>query len=177
MKSKLIFAFAVVAAFASVLLSGCGKDSSTATCYDFSTTSDTGQHVVYAGETVLPLSKIHDSLYASVSGTTVTIHSQALDRNLIGHIDASDCNKIVMDSVIFNTGDTLRIATTLPGLGGFVKISDVHAGGEGTIDADGVITTRINVVSGHTNITSPFDLTNITPALALNLRGTFIKYP
>lgn len=177
MKSKLLFSFAVVAAFAVVMFSGCSKSSDTNTndgCFDFATASDTGQHTVYAGSVALPLSKIHDSLYANVSGTTVTVHTQALDRNLVGHINSSDCNQIDLDSVIFGDLDTLRIPTTLPGLGGFVKIWGVRAGGTGKIDANGVLSTQINVVNGHTNINAPIDLTNISPSLGLNLKGTFI---
>ncbi|MDB5226113.1 MAG: hypothetical protein JWN78_306 [Bacteroidota bacterium] len=178
MKSKLLFSFAVVAAFAVVMFSGCSKSSTTNNnnngCFDFATASDTGQHTVYAGTVALPLSKIHDSLTAAVSGTTVTIHTQALNRNLTGTINASDCNQIDLDSIIFGVNDSLLIPTTLSGLGGFVRIKNVRAGGTGKIDANGVITTKINVVSGTTNISTPIDLTNITPAIGLNLQGTFI---
>lgn len=138
--------------------------------------TDTGQHTVYAGSVALPLSKIHDVLNPSLSGSSITIHSTALNMNLHGTQNSGDCNNYQLDSIIFVMGDTLRIATTLPGLGGFVKISDVRAGGTATFNSNG-FNTQINIVSGHTNIASPIDLTTISPSLGLNLKGIFIKYP
>ena len=68
--------------------------------------------------------------------------------------------------------DTLVInSTTL----GRVTIYDIRAGGTGSITSTGV-TTKITIAKGHTNITSPINLTNLN-GLGLNLQGTFLKLP
>ncbi len=151
MKFKLlIFSFiAMVIASFSV---GCGKSDSVNECTDFPR-NDTGAHAVYING-IPPGLNIHDSLQSSQSGLTLTITSLALGRNLIGHQDSIDCNKIAMDSLIIGDGptDTLKIPTTsLPIPGGFVKIWNVRAGGTGTVTPTGV-TTSIKIKRGETNI-------------------------
>lgn len=171
MKSKLLFAFAVVAAFAAVIVSGCSKSSSTTTtgCYSIDGVTDTGAHKIYIGSLAAPLDPISDTLTATVSGSTATIYSNALKRNLTGTVN---CNAVTLDSVIFAPGDTLVInSTTL----GRVTIFNIRAGGTGTITSTGV-TTKITIVKGNTNITSPINLTNLN-GLGLNLQGTFLKLP
>ncbi len=171
MKSKLLFGFAVVAAFAAVLVSGCSSSDSTPTnnCISINGNIDTGFHTVYANTLALPLSGIEDTLTATVSGSSATVVSNALGFSLTGTVN---CNSVALDSVIFGPNDTLRVASQL--VAGGVKIWNVRAGGTATITSTGV-STVINVVKGNTNISSPIDLTNITPSLGLNLKGNFKK--
>lgn len=171
MKKSIFLTFVLAAGFAATFLTGCGDDSAVSGCIDV-TGTDTGSHKVYIGSIAAPLSPIQDTLTASVSGSNVTIESKALGRDLTGTIDASDCNKVNLDSVIFVPGDTLFINSTTLGL---VKIWGIRGGGSGTINSAGV-NTSITISKGATNITSPINLTNLN-GLGLNLKGTFKKIP
>lgn len=176
MKKSIFLTFVLAVGFAATFLTtSCGDDAATADCYSFAVT-DTGGHSVWLGPVKAPLNLIHDSLVGTVSGSTVTISSQALGRDLTGTIDASDCNKVTLDSVRFPVGDTLKIATTLPIPGGFVKIWGIRAGGSGTINSSGAVSTSIKIASGNTNLTAPLDLSTITPGMKLELKGSFIKF-
>ncbi|MCB0507087.1 MAG: hypothetical protein R2739_08020 [Chitinophagales bacterium] len=174
MKKTLFIVFAIAAGFVATTLSGCSDDGTKVDGCNEVAGLDTGGHLVYIGDLNPGLDAIRDSLTASVSGSNVTIHSTALGRTLTGTIDASDCNKINLDSVIFQPGDTLSIVTSsLPVPGGVVKIWGIRGDGTGTITSTGS-TTRIDIKEGHTNISSPLDLTNLKN-LGLNLRGTFLN--
>lgn len=175
MKKSILLSFVFAAIVSTTLLTGCGKDSTpTNTCYSFAIT-DTGAHKIYLGAIPAPLSPIHDSLVGSVVGNKVTISSSALGRNITGTINSSDCNKIDLDPIIFAATDSLKIETSLPGLGGFVIIKNIRATGSGTINSTGGVTTVINISQGNTNVTTPINLTNLA-GLNLNLKGSFIKF-
>lgn len=184
MKFKLlIFSFiAMVIASFSV---GCGK---TETGSDCSLTaginiSDTGAHDIYANDiklqTILAdLKPIRDSLSVKVIGDSVSIFSKVLNIYMPGKIDPTDCNKVILDSVIID-GAALAFETELAGIDS-VRISNVKAGGSGTLTATGA-TTRINIIKANTNILigAPGgfgDLQNIE-GKGINLRGTFLKIP
>lgn len=177
MKKSILLTFVLAAAISATLLTGCGKDSATnntSNCTSFAV-KDTGAHKIYLGSLPAPLSPIHDSLVGSVDGNKVTISSSALGRNITGTINSTDCNKVDLDPIIFAADDSLKIATSLPGLGGFVIIKNIQATGSGTINSAGEVTTIINISKGSTNITSPINLTNLA-GLGLNLKGSFIKF-
>jgi hypothetical protein len=169
MKKTLLFAFVLAAGFVATFMSGCTSESGP-TCHSINGL-DTGAHKIYIDALAAPLSPIGDSITASVSGDDVSIHSTALGRTLTGKINASDCNTIDLDSIIFVPGDTLSIPS--PALGMTVKIWDIRADGVGTVTANGS-TTRINIAKGKTNISTPINLTNLA-GLKLNLRGTFLN--
>ncbi|MCC6517161.1 MAG: hypothetical protein IT275_12500 [Chitinophagales bacterium] len=171
MKKTILFTFVFAAFFAATFMTSCSNTSGP-TCHSVAG-SDTGAHSIYMDALHIGLlAPIRDSLHASVSGSDVTISSSALGRNITGKISASDCNAIVLDSVIFLPGDTVSIPSAIAP-GGMVKIYDVRAGGSGTITATGA-TTKISVAKGKTNISSPIDIRNID-GMKLNLRGTFLK--
>lgn len=174
MKKSILLTFVFAAFVVATFLTGCGKTSSP-TCYTV-TGRDTGVHVIYLnGVTNAALPQIRDTLDAVVvSGNTVSIASKALGQTITGKIDASDCNKIILDSLILT--NTLKFPTTsLPGVD-TVRISNVRAGGTGTITASGA-TTVINIAKGNTNIIiGPFNLTNLA-GLGFSLRGSFLRLP
>lgn len=174
MKKSILLTFVLAAAFVATFLTGCGSDPAP-TCYTVSG-RDTGVHVIYLnGVTNAALPQIRDTLDAVViSGDSVVIASKALGQSITGKIDPNDCNKIILDSLILT--NTLKFPTTsLPGLD-TVRISNVRAGGTGTITAAGA-TTVINIAKGNTNIIiGPFNLTNLA-GLGFSLRGNFLKLP
>lgn len=139
------------------------------TCYSINGKTDTGAHKIYIGSLLAPLDPIRDTLSATVSGSTATIHSRTLNRNLTGTVD---CNSLTLDSLIFAPGDTLVINSSSLGR---VKMYNIRAGGTGTITSTG-LSTKITIVKGNTNITSPINLTNLN-GLGLNLQGTFLHLP
>jgi hypothetical protein len=177
MKKSILFTFVLAAGFVATFLTGCGDDTKSG-CNE-GNGRDTGAHTVFINElntTALGLTPIQDTLDVVKSGTTYTIASKALGRSLTGKEDPANCNNILLDSVIFDLTDTLRIPTsTLPIPGGVVKIWGIRGGGSGTVTATGS-TTRINIVAGKTNISEPIDLTNLN-GLKLNLRGNFLNLP
>ncbi len=177
MKKSILLTFVLAAGFAATFLTSC-TEKTDGDCNQ-ANGRDTGAHIVFINElntSSLGLTPIQDTLDATVTGSTVSITSTALGRTLTGTIDPSDCNKILLDSVIFSEGDTLKIPTaTLPIPGGIVKIWGIRGGGTGTVTPTGS-TTRINIVAGKTNISAPIDLTNLNN-LKLNLRGTFLNLP
>lgn len=175
MKKSILLMFVMAAGFVATFLTGCGDGGEGPTCYSIAG-RDTGAHIVFIDALNPGLTPISDTLDAVVTGSEVEISSKALGRTLTGTISASDCNSIVLDSVIFVEGDTLKIASsTLPVPGGVVKIWNIRGGGTGTVTSTGA-TTRINIAKGNTNITDPINLSNLS-GLKLNLRGTFKKLP
>jgi hypothetical protein len=181
MKFKLlIFSFiAMVIASFSV---GCGKSDSSANCFDVVAT-DTGAHSIFLGSGDLSsagLEPIRDCLVVSkVNTDSIRIYSKVLDTTITGKIDPTDCNRIILDSLII-TGNALSFATTSTVLGiDTVKISKVRAGGYGEITATGA-KTYITIAKGTTNITTPINLTdlgNLLGGAKIGLRGTFLKIP
>lgn len=171
MKRNFVLSFVLAAMFAATFMTSCNSDKKGPTCYSVAGT-DTGAHAIFLGTINPGLAPIRDTLVASVSGSNVTIHSAAMGRNLTGTINASDCNKIDLDSVIFGPLDSLKIPSTIVP-SGYVVIKNIRAGGTGMITATGA-TTQINIAKGNTNITSPVNLTNLN-GLGLNLKGTFLK--
>ena len=174
MKKTLLFAFVLAAGFVATFMSGCTSESGP-TCHSINGL-DTGKHVVYLGNLPLDLISIGDSLDVSVNGTNITISSKALGQSLPGKVDPTDCNKIILDTIFIGSGasDTIKIPTTLPGIGGFVKIWSVEATGYGIVTPTGS-TTRINIKKGRTNVKiGEIDITNIDNR-DLNLRGTFLN--
>lgn len=174
MKKSILFTFVFAAVISVTLFTGCGKDAPVADCYSFNVV-DTGAHKVYIGSLLAPLDPIHDSLVGTVNGSTVTISSVALGRNITGKISESDCNRVDLDPIVFGPNDSLEVATSLPIPGGFVVIKNIEATGFGTINSSGAVSTTINISKGNTNITSPINLTNLA-GLGLILKGSFIKF-
>jgi hypothetical protein len=180
---KTLFLTSVLAAFsvATFFTTGCSeKKTNGPTCNTVAGT-DTGAHVIYiGGNTNDLLPKVQDSIIAvSVTKDSVTITSKALgNKMLTGKLDPNDCNKILLDSLYVGSGpsDTIKIPTTLPLPGGYVKIWNVRAGGTGTLTANGA-TTVLNIAKGKTNIVvGPLDFTTIPMSLGqLSLRGTFLR--
>ncbi len=169
---KTLLLTAIVAFFAATFLTtSCTDSKKGPTCYSVAG-RDTGAHTVFIDALNPGLAPIRDTLDATVTGSAVSIHSTALGRTLTGKISSDDCNTILLDSIAFTTGDTLRIPSTLVP-SGMVKIWGIVGTGTGTITSTGA-TTKINISKGNTNITSPINLTNLA-GLKLNLRGTFLK--
>jgi hypothetical protein len=172
MKIKLLI-FSFVALIIASFSVGCGEDAVDG-CVDLNGRRDTGAHVVWLGAINPGLTPINDTLDATASGDELRIASKALGRILTASVDPADCNKILFDSVIFATDDTLRIeSSTLPVPGGIVKIWNIRGGGSGTVTETGV-TTSIKIAKGNTNITAPVNLSNLA-GLNLELKGKFLK--
>lgn len=173
MKFKLlIFSFiAIVIASFSV---GCGTDGPT--CFSINNVRDTGVHKIYLnGVTNDILPKINDTLDAVViDGDSVRITSKALGQTITGKLDPLDCNRIILDSVIIprlafdDTNDLIPADSII--------ITNIRAGGTGTITETGA-TTTITVAVGNTNIViGIFDFSNIG-GRDFSLRGDFKKLP
>lgn len=175
MKKTILLTFVLAASFVATFLTGCTTDDTKApSCYSFNVI-DTGAHKIFIGSLLAPLSPIHDSLVGKVIGDSVSIYSLALTRNITGKINASDCNKVDLDPIVFAANDSLVIPTTLPIAGGNVIIKNIEATGFGTINSAGEVKTTITISKGSTNISTPINLTNLS-GLGLSLKGSFIKF-
>ena len=173
---KHLLAFSLVAVVIATFLVGCGSDSGPGGCSGTTqfVGTDTGYHRVYLnGADVHALvPDIQDTMtVTSTSTTTITLHDNALQRDLFGTLDPSNCNKVILDSVIFGAGDTLVInSATL----GRVTIYNIRAGGSGTISGS-TVATSIKIKKGNTNIgPSPVDLRSLTN---VELKGNFKVVP
>ena len=180
MKSKLLFTFAVVAAFAAVILSGCSTTTTTTSnCIDY-TGTDTGQHNILINGIPNLVPPIRDTLNITNGiGGAVDIYSHALGTTLFGTKDASDCNKVLLDSLIYLPTDTLRIHSEnalFASIGGNIKIFGIRAGGVGSVSTSGV-TTQLKIKTGKTNVDALGGLLLDLSGKNLVLNGVFLKIP
>jgi hypothetical protein len=166
---KHFLAFSLVAVVIATFLAGCGDDATgctpDATIFEG---TDTGSHKVYVNGIYGIVPDISDTLTGTAtSSTTVDIYDNALKQTLKGTIDAVNCNKITLDSLIYGPGDTLVINSSTLGV---VKIYNIRAGGTGTISGT-TVTTSIKIKKGNTNLGILPSLTNV------ELKGTFKVLP
>lgn len=168
---RTLFAFTVIAGVAATLLSGCGKDPEPTVPKDYFS----GTHTIYINGINLQtlIEPIPDTLDISVDTTSISLYSRLIKRTLTGTIDTLSGN-VTMDSLIFVTGDTLRISSSVAP-GGVAKIWDVRAGGSGKL-VNNTATTELKVAQGKTNFGAigTFDLSNLE-GKNLALKGTFNK--
>ncbi len=171
---KTLLSFTIAAGIAVSLLSGCGDDKPTP-AFDYNG-SYKGQHRVNINglDVSALVDPISDTLIITkaTGSTSVSIFSKTIGRTLTGTIDTIS-GIATLDSLIFVTGDTLRIESTT--VAGGVKIWDVRAGGSGKVTTAGVLTTEIKVKKGKSNINiAGFDLTDLASS-NVSLKGTFNK--
>lgn len=167
MKKTLLLTSILAAFFVATFTISCDKktDPKTPTCPDF-VGQDTGFHKIYKGPLEAPLDPIRDSLSVTKTGdNTISVRSDVLKADLPGSIDATNCNKIKLDSFI--SDDTIRVPSDAFGE---VKIWNVRAGGSGEYK-DGKVSTSIKVAKGKTNI-GVLGLDNLD-GKGLELKGTF----
>ncbi len=166
---KQLLAFSLVAVVLASFLAGCGDDDGGGGgCSGVSQFegTDTGSHKVYVNGIYGIVPDIQDTLTGTAtSETTIDIYDNALKQTLKGTLDASNCNKINLDSLIYGPGDTLVIESETLGT---VKIYNIRAGGTGTVSGN-TITTLIKIKKGNTNLPILPSLSNV------ELRGTFKK--
>lgn len=167
MKIKFM-SFTFAAATAAVLLSGCGDDNE-AVCPTIAG-KYAGTHKVYLGPvdaTTLGVTPIEDTLTAAnaAGAVDISLFSAVINMDLTGK---ANCNTVALDSVIFGPTDTLRIPSETFGE---VIITEVRAGGSGTINGN-KLTTSLKVKEGKTNINGAVDLRNLK-GKNLELRGSF----
>lgn len=166
---KQLLAFSLVAVVLASFLAGCGDDDGGGGgCSGVSqfVGTDTGSHKVYVNGIYGIVPDISDTLVGTATGeTTIDIYDYALKETLKGTLDASNCNKIILDSLIYGPGDTLVIESSTLGT---VKIYNIRAGGTGSVSGN-TITTSIKIKKGNTNL-------SILPTLSnVELKGTFKK--
>ena len=164
---KHFLAFSLVAVVLATFLVGCGDETNggcTPNASIFNGT-DTGSHKVYVNGIYGIVPDIQDTLTGTAtSDTRVEIYDNALKQTLYGTIDAANCSKIILDSLIYGPGDTLVINSATLGV---VKIYNIRAGGTGTISGS-TVTTSIKIKKGNTNLGILPTLTNV------ELKGTFL---
>ncbi len=154
-KFSLLAFVAVVAAFFAI---SCGDDT-TDSC-----PGEEGFVGTFKGNhSILSIYNISDTLTVTnptADDSKVAINSKALGRNFNGTIDASNCNKVILDSILI---DSAAIST--------VTLKNIRAGGYGIINSDKTtITTKITIKSGTATLGS----TNI-PVSGQSLDGSFTK--
>jgi len=155
-KFSLLAFVAVVAAFFAV---SCGTDNNGDNC-----PGENGYVGTFKGNhSVLSIYNIADTITVTnptAGDSKVYITSKALGRSFNGTIDASNCSKVILDSVII---DSAAIST--------VTLKNIRAGGYGTISSDKTtLTTKITIKSGTATLGS----SNI-PIAGQSLNGTFSK--
>lgn len=169
MKIKFM-SFTFAAATAAVLLSGCGDDNE-AVCPTIAG-EYVGTHKIFLkgiDATVFKVTPIEDILTANnaAGATEIELFSAAINNmRLTGK---ANCNTVALDSVIFEPTDTLRVPSEAFGE---VIITDIKAGGTGTINGN-KLTTTLKIKEGKTNIKNDLiDLRDLK-GQQLELRGTF----
>ena len=154
---KTLFSFAIFAGFLAITMSSCTtKPADCTPDENFSVGGYTGQHSILGGAYTFD-----DSLSISnpvTSDRKITIKSERLGTTLTGTYEASNCSKILLDS-IFITSQTIETVT----------LNNIRAAGYGTINGN-TIQTVINIKSG----TASLGTLNL-PIAGQSLTGTFTK--
>ncbi|MFN8283468.1 MAG: hypothetical protein U0U67_09660 [Chitinophagales bacterium] len=154
---KTLFSFVTVTALISVILSGCTTPPNDCTPDENSSIGGyNGEHSILGGAYTFD-----DSLTFSnpvASDRKISIKSERLGTTLTGTYDASNCSKVLLDS-IFITSQTIETVT----------LNNIRASGYGNINGN-TVQTVINIKSGTATLGS----LNI-PLAGQSLTGTFLK--
>lgn len=155
---KSLFSFAILASFIAILASSCSKPSNN-NCTpdeDFSVGGYKGQHSILGGAYIFD-----DSLTitnSTAGDRKISIKSEKLGTTLIGTYDATNCNRVIIDTVRI-TSQTIETVT----------LNNIVAIGSGTINGN-TLSTVINIKSGSASLGSLS-----LPIAGQSLTGTFTK--
>lgn len=155
---KTLFSFTIIAGFVSVMLFSCSKPADSCTPdEDAPVGGYNGEFSILAGAY-----KFDDSL--TITNTTagdrkISIKSEKLGTTLTGTFEATNCNRVIIDTVKISS-QTIETVT----------LKNIVAVGSGTISGN-TISTVINIKSGTATIGSLPAINLATQALT----GTFTK--
>lgn len=153
---KTLFSFTIIAGFVSVMLFSCSKPTDCTPNEDSPIGGYNGEHSILGGGYTFD-----DSLTITnptASDRKISIKSDKLGTTLIGTFDASNCSRVLIDTVRI---DSQTIET--------VTLKHIVAVGYGTINGNS-ISTVINIKSGTASIGSLS-----LPITGQSLTGTFTK--